>query len=134
MRTPVFNWNHPFGQLLGMEIVELQPGFSLITMAVCEELMNPFRTLHGGASYALADSGMAAALYHQLADDQNCATINIQMQYYHQVHEGVITAESRVLHVSKRLASVECILYDASHRIVARATGTFAIIDINPPK
>jgi uncharacterized protein (TIGR00369 family) len=132
-RSPVFTWHHPFGELLGIQIKEVRPGYSLVTMEVTPHVMNPFHSVHGGATYALADTGMAMALYHQLDADQNCATVSIHMDYFHQIRKGIILAKSRVVHTSRRLANLECLLEDTDGKLLAKATGTFAIIAYQPP-
>ena len=129
-RSPAFTLPNPFGDLLGIQIRDLQPGTSTLYLDVHQDLMNPSQTLHGGAAYALADSGMALALYQSLPTDKNCATLEITMHYFRQVRGGTLTAESRILHQSRNYATLECILRIDDDTTVAQATGTFAIIDL----
>lgn len=50
-----------FSQLLGMEVVEASEGRAVLRMAVREDMVNGFGTLHGGALFSLADSAFAFA-------------------------------------------------------------------------
>lgn len=50
-----------FSQWLGVEILEVRPGFAKIAMSVREEMNNGFRITHGGIAYSLADSAFAFA-------------------------------------------------------------------------
>ncbi|MCP4316284.1 MAG: PaaI family thioesterase [Hyphomicrobiales bacterium] len=45
-------------------------------ITVRRELLNPRNVVHGGVIYALADTGMGAALYRMLDEGKSCATIN----------------------------------------------------------
>lgn len=48
-------------QLLGMEVVETGPGRSTVRMAVRPDMLNGFGIIHGGLTFALADSALAFA-------------------------------------------------------------------------
>lgn len=50
-----------FSQLLGMEVLEVGEGRAVLRMAVRENMVNGFGTLHGGALFSLADSAFAFA-------------------------------------------------------------------------
>ncbi|MCP1271901.1 hydroxyphenylacetyl-CoA thioesterase PaaI [Acetobacter cerevisiae] len=46
---------------LGMEILEVGPGFSIVAMNATIEMTNGIGTIHGGFIFALADSAFAVA-------------------------------------------------------------------------
>lgn len=50
-----------FSQWLGIEILDIQDGYSKITMTVREEMINGFGIAHGGIAFSLADSAFAFA-------------------------------------------------------------------------
>jgi acyl-CoA thioesterase len=50
-----------FSRLLGVEIVEAEPGRSVLRLQVRNEMVNGFGVLHGGVTFALADSALAFA-------------------------------------------------------------------------
>lgn len=50
-----------FSQLLGMEVVSCAAGQAVVRMAVRDDMVNGFGTLHGGALFSLADSAFAFA-------------------------------------------------------------------------
>lgn len=50
-----------FSRWLGIEVLEIAPGRSTLRMTVRDEMMNGFRTAHGGIAYSLADSALAFA-------------------------------------------------------------------------
>ena len=50
-----------FSRWLGIELVEAEEGSCVLRMQVREEMTNGFCILHGGVSFALADSALAFA-------------------------------------------------------------------------
>jgi len=53
--------NDLFSQWLGIEILEMDEGYSKVQMTVRDEMTNGFKIAHGGISYSLADSAFAFA-------------------------------------------------------------------------
>lgn len=51
----------PFGQLLGMEVVELGDGRAMVELTAGEQHTNFLGVVHGGALFSLADAALAAA-------------------------------------------------------------------------
>ena len=50
-----------FSQWLGIEVVEVKPGFCKLKMQIRKEMLNGFGIAHGGITYSLADSALAFA-------------------------------------------------------------------------
>lgn len=50
-----------FSQWLGIEVLDIQEGYSKIRMIVREEMINGFGIVHGGIAFSLADSAFAFA-------------------------------------------------------------------------
>lgn len=50
-----------FSRWLGIEIIDIKPGYSKIKMKVRKNMMNGFGTTHGGITFSLADSALAFA-------------------------------------------------------------------------
>lgn len=50
-----------FSQWLGIEVLEVQPGFVKLQMKVRNEMTNGFKVSHGGIAFSLADSALAFA-------------------------------------------------------------------------
>ena len=51
----------PASQALGMQLCEIRPGYSRMTMAVRRDMLNGHQTCHGGYIFMLADSAFAFA-------------------------------------------------------------------------
>ena len=124
---------NPFCELIGLDFLKCEDGYSLGVLEVDERLFNPHRVLHGAVIYAMADTGMGAALYSRLNKDELCATVEINISYFAAVTSGRLTCETRMLHRGKRIAIMESDISTAD-RAIAKATGTFSIfISSIPP-
>jgi acyl-CoA thioesterase len=60
---------------LGMQLVSVEPGRSVLTMTITDKMVNGHNIAHGGLIFTLADSAFAFACntYDQRAVAQHCA-------------------------------------------------------------
>ena len=117
---------HPFVELIGLQIDSMENGASHCTLPVEEKIMNPQGVVHGAAIYALADTGMGAALAPGLGEGEICATIEIKMNYYRPVSGGIMTCETEVINRGKSVTNMESSIYSEG-KLVARANGNYSI-------
>ena len=115
-----------FSSLVGLEFTDVDAGFSRGVVEVTDELTNPHGTVHGGVLHTMADTGMGAALYTELAEDESCATIEIKITYLRAVRSGRVTCETELLKRGRSVAFLESTLSNADET-VARATGSYSI-------
>lgn len=54
-------FNKGFNHLLGMELMDAEPGHAVIRMKISSDHLNPNGVIHGGCLFALADSAGANA-------------------------------------------------------------------------
>ncbi len=116
----------PFGELVGLTFTSLEYGHSRFEMDVDERLFNPQRTLHGGATYTLADTGMGATMYSVIDEDELCATIETKIVYFRAVTSGRLVCDTRLIHKGKRIATLESEI-SQDGELVAKALGTWSI-------
>ena len=117
---------NPFGELVGLNFSKSEGGFSQCALEVKESLLNPHQVLHGGVLYTMADTGMGAALYTCLNEDDLCATVEVKIVYFSAVTSGVLTCNTTVINKGKRIATMESEIMNEG-RPVAKAIGTFTI-------
>jgi acyl-CoA thioesterase len=116
----------PFGGLIGLKFTKYEDGSSQCVLKVEKKHLNPHGTLHGGVAYSMADTGMGAALYSCMEQDELCATIETKIVYFRAVTSGTLVCDTKVVHRSKRIATMESeISNDGS--LVAKALGTFSV-------
>jgi acyl-CoA thioesterase len=117
---------HPYAELIGLHVEEQRAGFSKCTLKIVDKHRNPHGVAHGAVLYALADTGMGAALYPTLNSTQICATIQITMNYFKPVVSGVITCTTEVVTRGKTVAHLESRIF-AGEKLVATANGNYLI-------
>lgn len=121
--------SHPFADLIGMEMDRPEPGKSVARVRVDPgRHFNPQKAAHGAVAYALADTGMGAAVYTMLEKGQYCATIEIKISYMGAVRDGELRCETRVVSKGKRVAFLESQIFNDG-KLVAQATGTYSIFE-----
>ena len=118
---------HPFAELIGLRFEEQRAGYSRCVLQIGEKHLNPNGVAHGAVLYALADTGMGAALHPTLEAGQICATIQITMNYFKPVRPGAVSCTTEVVNRGKSVAHLESRLYCGEAR-VATANGNYAII------
>ena len=119
---------HPFAELLGFEVESRGDGASRLTLAVGPRHFNPHGLVHGAVLYALADTGMGAALTSVLGADELCTTIEIKINYFRPWKSGLLACTTRVIHRGRTTAALQSALHDGEGRHLAQASGTFAIV------
>ena len=55
------NSDDTFARLIGMELIELQPGFARALLPITEDKVNMYQMAHGGAIFSVADQACEAA-------------------------------------------------------------------------
>ncbi len=120
---------NPFFCLMGIEVVQIEPGKAVLKMAVRRDMQNGVSWLQGGVLVALADEAMALALYPLLAENEGIATISESTSFIKGVREGVICAEGRVVRKGRRVAFMEgdVRMVDEAHTILSRTSAAFAV-------
>ena len=120
---------HPFGELIGLNFTKFKKGYSQCILEVNEKLFNPHMVLHGGVIYSMADTGMGAALFGHLEKDELCATIEIKIHYFKSVKSGLLTCNTKVINVGKKIATLESDILNED-QLIAKALGTYTIFQI----
>lgn len=118
--------HNPFGKLIGLKIKHQGKNDSTLTLDVTPDLLNPQHVVHGAVLYALADTGMGAALYPSLNEGELCATIEIKMNYFAPVYDGSLVCSTQVINRGKKVAHLESELKQGD-KLVAKASGNYAI-------
>jgi len=118
---------HPYADLIGLRCEEMRAGHSRCVLEVGGTHLNPNGVAHGAVLYAMADTGMGAALHATLEPGQVCATIQITMNYFKPVRAGAVTCVTELVHRGRSVAHLESRLF-AGDQLVASASGNYAIL------
>jgi len=118
--------HNTFAELIGLTVEEQRAGFSKCTLQVAEHHRNPHNVVHGAVIYALADTGMGAALYPTLADGEICATIEVKINYFKPVASGLVTCITEVVNRGRTIANLQSRVF-SGETLVAQANGNYSI-------
>lgn len=80
----------------------------------------------------MMDTAMGAAVMSVLGEGKLCATIEIHTRFHRPASNGTLTAKAKVLTAGRRIIHLEASTCDGEGRLVASATGSFAVIDAPP--
>jgi acyl-CoA thioesterase len=114
--------NDYFSKWLGIEVIDQAPGSSLLQMSVRKEMLNGFHILHGGVSYALADSALAFA--------SNChgrKSVSLETSISHIeacTEADVLTAEAKEVSLSEKIGIYHVKVKNQHQKTIALFKGT----------
>jgi acyl-CoA thioesterase len=117
---------NPFADHVGFTLEPAEPGHSTGRLRIQPEHLNPNGVLHGAVLYAMADTGMGAAVFPTLAPGELCATIEVKMTYFKAIVRGEVVCRTVLVNRGKRVAYLESSAY-AGEVLLAKASGTYAI-------
>jgi acyl-CoA thioesterase len=123
--------HHPFAELIDLHVAESRQGHSVLSLTAADPHLNPHGVVHGAVLYAMADTGMGAALYPTLAAGEICATIEIKMNYFKPVQRGPITCTTELINRGRTLANLQSRV-EQNGQLVAMANGNYAIFKPRP--
>lgn len=125
-RTAAF----PLAEHLGLTIETTGSGTARASVVVDERHHNPNAVAHGAVVYTMADTSMGAATMSIVPPGHYCSTIEIQVRYLRPFVSGALTVETQVLKPGRRVVHLESRAVDADGRLIAVATGSFAVLPL----
>ena len=115
-------------QWLGIGLVELGEGRATVEMTPSEDMTNHAGFVHGGMITALADSAMGRSLRTLVPGVARAMSFDLKLNFISAAKVGEkLVAVGNVVHAGRRTAVTECRVEAPGGRLVATASGTFAI-------
>jgi len=120
----------PMAQLLGFELVEVEPGHVVFEVLPGERHYNPIGVVHGGLAMTLLDSAMGCAVQTQVPAGAAYATLEAKTNLTRSITSatGKLRAIGKVIHLGSRVATAEGRLVDANGKLYAHATTTCIVL------
>lgn len=118
--------NEYFPGHVGYRAVEIRRGYARLAVENRRETCQPAGVMHGGASFGLADTAVAAALMSIYGFGHALLTVEMKINYLEPIPPGRVVAEAFVLRASKRSAYAEVDVW-AAGKLAARASTTYMI-------
>jgi len=112
--------NDRFAQLLGIEVIDVQPGYALVEMKIEEKHRNGINTVQGGAIFTLADYAFAVA---SNADGSTTVAINASISYFKAPQGAYIRAEAKEEHKNRKICGHKVEIRDEDGTLVASFSG-----------
>jgi uncharacterized protein (TIGR00369 family) len=112
---------------LGIRIAEWWEGGMRAEVEVRDELLTPFKNLHGGVLAGIVDHVLGTVCYPVIPPGAWAATTEFKLNYLAAVTEGTLSATSQIISLTKRTAVVKIEVTNGD-RLVCLAQGTVTIV------
>ena len=119
----------PIQQTLGFTLAEAEPGRTVFRGTPEFRHYNPIGTVHAGFTAALLDSAVACAVHTTLAKGEAYTTLELKLNLVRPITDktGPVSAEGRVVHRGRTMATAEGYLKDGAGKLYAHASTTCMI-------
>ena len=108
-------------QAMGMDIVEMDEGYAVVTMTITPQMLNGHKTCHGGQLFSLADTAFAYACNSQgLAAVASAASIDFLRPAF---TGDLLTATARVKQQGKLTGVYDIEIVNQQQKTVALFRG-----------
>ena len=123
-----------FFRLIGLQINEIQPGRSVLSIEHRDDLTQPVGILHGGVTATLIDTGIAYAF---LSRDESrelvraggsLVAVDLRVKFFRPVSRGAITCTSTVTRMGRRILHGESVVTNEEGKEVARGDSTYTTV------
>ncbi len=118
----------PATKTLGMKILQLSKGRSVLEMNVDRHLHNLSGTMHGGIMADIADAAMGIAIATTISPDEDFTTMEMKISFFRPHIKGPLRAEGIVAKRGRRVAFTEAVLTNDEKQVVAKANGTWLFL------
>jgi len=113
---------------LGLRLIETGEGEAVVEMTATEDMANHSGFVHGGMISALADSAMGRSLRTVKPGVARAMSFDLKLNFINAARVGeTLRATGRVVHAGRRTMVADCRVEGKDGRLVATASGTFAV-------
>lgn len=114
--------NDPYGQKLGFQLLEVEPGYSLVEVFITDDILNFAGAPHGGFLFSLADYAFAAA---SNAHGRLSVATTVSIQFFAAAKVGEkLYAEAKESHLANRAGFYDITIRTSSDKMIAHCIGT----------
>lgn len=129
-----FAKHFPFFNLIGLELLDLKPRWSLTRITARNDLNQPAGILHGGVIASLIDTGIAQAMlltdeFQKVrADAGALVSVDLRIRYLRPVSSGAITCESHIVHLGRKIVHASSVVKNDAGKDVALGESIYMIV------
>jgi uncharacterized protein (TIGR00369 family) len=132
-----FAKHFPFFNLIGLELLDLKPKWSLTRLTARPDLNQPAGIMHGGVIASLIDTGIAQALLLTdefqavVAEGGALVSVDLRVRYLRPVTSGSITCESTIVRLGRRIVHAASVVENEQKKQVALGDSIYMIVSSN---
>jgi len=119
----------PYHKFIKLKITSWDKGQAVVEVKVTENILNPFRVVHGGIFYTICDVAAYIASNTLISDVYLPVTSDINVSVLSPVNEGVLRVYANVIKAGKRLHFIESKVFDQDEKLVAVSRITKSLIE-----
>ncbi|WP_206446671.1 PaaI family thioesterase [Agrococcus sp. KRD186] len=124
----------PIADRMGFTLESVDPGTAVFRCTPDESHANPIGAIHGGLVCTLLDSALGCAAHTTLPAGTGYTSIELKVSYLRPVRAGdELTCTGTVVKPGRRVVFAEGEVTDASGRVVATASGTLLVMQLDAP-
>ncbi|WP_417429277.1 PaaI family thioesterase [Halpernia sp.] len=111
-----------FSQWLGIDFIEIKEKYCYLKMPIKSEMINGLKTVHGGITFAFADSALA---FSSNNDGNTAVALNCVINFTSAVKLGdTLFAESKLLTETRKTGIYDILIKNQNEELVASFRGT----------
>jgi uncharacterized protein (TIGR00369 family) len=124
----------PFFRLIGLEVVDVGPGWSRTRLSHRPDLTQPAGIMHGGVITSLLDTGIAHALmmterFSELRREGGAlVSVDVRVKFLRPVSRGAIHCEAKVVRLGRQIVHAEAVVTDDEAKEVARGDAIYMAV------
>ena len=120
----------PIAHLMGMRLVEVEPGRVVWEAVPGEEHYNPIGTVHAGFATTLLDSAMGTAFVSTADAGTRWTTLELKANFTRAItaETGPVRCIGTVVHPGRTVVTAEARLEDREGLLLAHATSTILVL------
>jgi uncharacterized protein (TIGR00369 family) len=121
----------PFVRSLGIELVDLGPGWCETTLSIVERHQQHHGYVHAGVQATLADHSAGAAASTLIASGEQILSVEFKLNLLRAARAARLRCRASVLKPGRTITVVEAEVYavgDAQETLISKATVTLAIV------
>jgi len=114
----------PMASLIGLRLVNIEPGRARFELDADHRHHNPMGTLHGGILCDIADSAMGMAYASTLGEGESFTTLELTINFLRPVRSAHLIAEGTIVQQGRTAGMTECSVTDENGSLIAKASST----------
>lgn len=111
-----------FSQWMNIKLIEVKENYCLLEMSIRKEMINGLKTVHGGVTFAFADSALA---FSSNNSGDAAVALNCIINFTKAGKEGdVFRAESILVNDTRKTAVYDIKITNQNEELIAKFVGT----------